>query len=493
LNLTVYFTLCKQWSLQAIKRKRIHTFGKTLFCVEERFTERLISVVGKEQILTGTAVRDRYHHVWKMDQPLDVLAVALPRTTGDVSKIMKLCHEYHQPVVIHGGLTNLVGGTETRAKDLVISLEKLNKIQEVDAESRTITVQAGVILENVQKAAIENGLLFPLNFGAKGSAQIGGILATNAGGLQVVRYGMARQLAVGLEAVLADGTVISSMKKLIKDNSGYDLKQLFIGSEGTLGIITRAVLRLVEKPGSRVSALAGLESYAQVVTFLKFMDQGLAGTLTSFELMWPQTYKALTTPPATVQPPLPYQYNYYVLLDSMGSDPEFDTRRLHHLLEQALERGIVQDAAPANSESDIIRFWTIREDVEPMINACNNIQQFDISLPIPMIGQTINEILETLHQMPEVERVFAFGHIADGNIHLVVGKNQQSSKLIDQINMKVYSPLKAVGGSISAEHGIGAHKKQYLHLSRSDQEIQLMKILKNSLDPFNILNPGKVL
>ncbi len=455
--------------------------------------EQLITAIGKGQVLTGHSVKERYHHIWKMDQPLNALAVALPRSTEEVSKILKICHKVLQTVVVHGGLTNLVGGTETDEHNLVISLEKMNRIEEVDTQSRTITVEAGVILENIQSAAKEAGLLFPLNFGAKGSAQMGGIIATNAGGLQVMRYGMTRQLVVGLEAVMADGTVISSMKKLIKDNSGYDLKQLFVGSEGTLGIVTCAVLRLVEKPNSRVSALAALSSYSQVVSLLKFMDRGLAGNLTSFELMWPQTYKALTSPPATVSPPLPYHHNFYVLLDSMGSDPKSDSERFHNLLEQALNEEIIEDAVPATSESDIIRFWTIREDVDPMVSKCRNTQQFDISLPIPLIGKIIEDIVNDLRQVPDVEEVFAFGHVADGNIHLVIGKSSQSTELINKINDLVYGPLKAVGGSISAEHGIGVHKKNYLSISRSDQEIQLMKIIKQAMDPKNILNPGKIL
>jgi FAD/FMN-containing dehydrogenase len=322
---------------------------------------------------------------------------------------------------------------------------------------------------------------------------MGGVIATNAGGLRVLRYGMTRQLVVGLEAVLADGTIVSSLKKLIKDNSAYDLKQLFIGSEGTLGVVTRAVLRLVEAPNSRISALAGIGSYDQVVAFLKFMDKGLAGTLSSFELMWPPTYKVLTTPPASVSPPLPYKYNYYVLFDSLGSNPKQDSIRFQSLLEEALNQGLIQDAVPAESATDIDRFWTIREDVAPMVSKCRHIQQFDISLPIPLIGKVVNQMVEDLYQIPEIEEVFTFGHVGDGNIHLVIGKSHQSEALINQINHRVYLPLKAIGGSISAEHGIGIHKKHYLHISRTSEEIQLMKTLKKTLDPRNILNPGKIL
>jgi len=455
--------------------------------------EKLTCALGKNHVLTGDVVKERYHHVWHMDQSLNARAVVLPHTTEEVSKALSICNHHRQPIVVHGGLTNLVGGTETNSNEVVISLEKMNAIEQVDAESRTITVQAGAILENVQQAAEKEGLLFPLNFGAKGSAQMGGIIATNAGGLRVLRYGMTRQLVVGLEAVLADGTVISSMKNLLKDNSAYDLKQLFIGSEGTLGVITRAVLRLVESPNSRISALAGLNDYDQVVTFLKFMDKGLAGTLSSFELMWKPTYQVLTTPPASVSPPLPYEYNYYVLLDSLGSDPILDPVRFQRLLEEAIELKIIQDAAPAESATDINRFWTIREDVAPMVAKCRHTQQFDISLPIPLIGEIVNQIVKDLSRIPKVEKVFTFGHVADGNIHFVIGKSEQSDTLINQINHTVYQPLASIGGSISAEHGIGVHKKDYLHISRSPEEIKLMGTLKMTMDPHNILNPGKIM
>ena len=453
----------------------------------------LVSILGERQVLTGDQLLNRSHHVWQMGQPLKALALVMPRSTRDVSEILKICNQYQQPVVMHGGLTNLVGNTETASHELVISLEKLKAIEEVDPISRTMTVQAGVILENAQLAAARNDLLLPLNFGAKGSAQMGGIISTNAGGLQVLRFGMTRQLVVGLEVVMADGTVISSMKKLIKDNSAYDLKQLFIGSEGTLGVITKAIIRLVEQPESQISALVATDSYEKVMAFLKYMDGGLAGTLSSFELMWPQTYKVLTTPPATVAAPLPYEYSYYVLLDSLGSDSKSDKHRMENLLEKALEHGLILDAVPAYSKSEVQRFWTIREDVQPMIDQCNNTQQFDISLPIPLIGQEVEKIVEQLNALPEVEKVFTFGHVADGNIHLVVGKSHQNEQLINRINDLVYQPLKQIYGSISAEHGIGLHKKRYLHFCRTKEEIALMKTLKRSLDPYNILNPGKIL
>ncbi len=449
--------------------------------------------IGKTLILTGEALRQRYTHIWRMDQPLNALAVLLPRTTSEVSEILKICHAHNQPVVVHGGLTNLVGSTEmTDGQEIVISMEKMNKIEEIDPKSRTMTVQAGVILENVQKAATKENLLFPLNYGAKGSAQIGGAISTNAGGLRVFRYGMTRNLVLGIEAVLADGTVISSLKKIIKDNSGYDIKQLFIGSEGTLGVVTKAVLKLVEAPKSRNSAWVGIQTYDKVVDFLKFMDSSLAGTLSGFELVWNSTFKAMTSPPSLMKPPLPYDYPYYVLLESLGSHQERDLAAFQALLEQALEAEIIADAAVAFTASDLEWFWRIREDVAVFIGQCENDQQYDVSLPIPSIGQYVTETVEKLYQIPEVNLVFPLGHVADGNIHFSVGKTEQSKELIAKVNEVIYQPLTALGGSVSAEHGIGLDKKAYLPLCRTPEELQLMKTLKLAMDPKGILNRGKI-
>lgn len=455
--------------------------------------ERLQDIIGKDNVLTGEYLKDRYNHIWRMDEPLKAKAILLPKTTKDISIILKLCNTYHQAIVIHGGLTNLVGSTETQEHEIIISTERMNQIEEVDEKSRTITVQAGAILERIQEAASEKGLLFPLSFGAKGSARMGGIISTNAGGLRVFRYGMTRNLVLGLEVVLADGTIISSMKKIIKDNSAYDLKQMFIGSEGTLGVITKAVMKLVEAPKSRVSAFVGINDYDRVVDFLKHMDSGLAGTLSSYELIWGDTYHAMTSPPALAKPPLPYDYEYYVLLDCLGSHQENDQERLEELLGEALERALIEDATIAKDSSDLNWFWTIREDVHVLKSQCIYDHHFDISMPIPRIGSTINEMQQKLKKLKNVQQIFTFGHIADGNIHFIIGKENKSKELSQKINDIVYRPLKNLGGSVSAEHGIGLDKKSYLHLCRTKEEIQLMKTLKKTLDPNGILNQGKVL
>ncbi len=453
----------------------------------------LIDNLGDGKVLTGDSVKERYSHIWKMEEPLQALAVVIAKSVKDVSTALKLCNETHTPVVVHGGLTNLVGSTETNGNEIVITLEKLNNIIELDESSRTITVESGVILEDIQFAAKNADLLFPLNFGAKGSAQIGGVISTNAGGLRVFRYGMTRALVLGLEAVLADGTIISSMKKIIKDNSAYDLKQMFIGSEGTLGVITKAVLKLVERPSSRVSAFVAFDEYQGVVDFLKYMDRGMAGTLSGYELIWGETYACMTSPPSAAKPPLAHGYNYYVLVEGLGSDQEADQNRLQSLLEKAFESEMIVDAALAHTESDLEWFWTIREDVHVVKSQCNNDQHFDISLPIPLIGSLIGEMKVGLQAIEGVERVFPFGHVADGNVHFIIGKVDTSDALKEEINDVIYNPLQAIGGSVSAEHGIGLHKKKYLHLCRSEAEIDLMHRLKKCYDPNGILNPGKVL
>lgn len=449
--------------------------------------------INPSQILVEADLKERYTHIWRMNETLNALAVVLPHTTEEVSKILKICHANNQPVVVHGGLTNLVGSTETKGNEIVISLEKMNVIEEVDEQSRTLTAGAGAILENVQNAAAEKNMLFPMNFGAKGSAQVGGIISTNAGGLKVLRYGMTRNLVAGLEVVLADGTIISSLKKIIKDNSAYDLKQLFIGAEGTLGVITKAVLRLTEAPSSRTSAFVAFNDYEKVVAFLKYMDGGLSGTLSSFELIWKETYQVMTSPPALVKPPLPQHYNYYVLCEGLGSDQGKDQQLMEDLLEQAFEKEMIEDAAIAYTEADLNWFWSIREDVHVVKSAAPNDHHFDISLPIPEIGRTIECISKQLHVLPGVSQVFAFGHVADGNIHYIIGKDNKSAELKRKIDEIVYTPLKDLGGSISAEHGIGLDKKAYLSYSRTAEEIALMRTLKNALDPKGILNPDKVL
>lgn len=453
----------------------------------------LAEIVGEQQLLTHGAEKTRFTHIWKTAIPLQAVAVVLPQTTEQLSAIMQLCYANNQKVVVHGGLTNLVGATQTAGNEVVITLEKMNTIEEVDEKSRTITVQSGVILEHAINAAAEKNLLLPLSFGAKGSAHVGGVVSTNAGGLRVFRYGMTRQMILGLEAVLPDGTIISSLKKIIKDNSGYDLKQLFIGAEGTLGIVTRVIFRLQEKPQSRVSAFVAVTNYEDVIGLLKHMEKGLAGSLTGFELMWQRTYQGMTNQSTGYPPPLPDHYPYYVFIESMGNDRKADLDRLEQLTSQALENELIADGVLAQSERELQNIWRIREDVSVLADQAPFDQHFDISLPLPVIGSEVDTAIEKLSEFPFVEKIFPFGHVADGNIHFIIGKNENSPDIIQQINDVIYANLAKNKGSVSAEHGIGIDKKAYLSTSRSKEEINLMRLMKKTLDPKNLLNPGRII
>lgn len=455
--------------------------------------EELREKLGPAKVLTGEDVKERHYHIWHMGEGLNAKAVLLPNSTAEISQICKICNKNNQEVIVFGGLTNLVGSTETKGHEIIISMERMNQIQETDALSRTMTVQAGVILENIHLEAKKHELLFPLNFGARGTAQIGGCISNNAGGLRVLKFGMTRALILGLEAVLMDGTIISSMKKIVKDNSAYDLKQMFIGSEGTLGIVTRAVLKLIEAPSSRNSAFLAFDKYENVVAFLKFIDKELAGALSGFEVIWKNSYEVMTSKNSLNKPPLPHGHKYYVLVESLGSDQENDREQLQSIVEQTIVNENAADAVMAFTESDLNWFWNIREDVKVLAEQAKYDQHFDVSAPIAEMGSYVDKVEEAINGMDEVVAAYPFGHLADGNIHFIVAKNNNDEKLKNSINDIVYNPLTALGGSVSAEHGIGLHKKKYLALCRTEEEIKLMKTLKKSFDPKALLNPGKVL
>ena len=455
--------------------------------------DKLKEIVGEDSVLSDGKEKSRFDHIWKTDIPTNAIAVVFPKDTGELSSIMKVCFENNQKVLVQGGLTNLVGSTKTFKDEIIISLDRMNKIEEIDEKSRTITLQSGVIVEDAINAANEKDLLLPLNFGAKGSAQIGGVVSTNAGGLRVLKYGMTRGLVLGLEAVLSNGEVISSMKKVIKDNSGYDVKQLFIGSEGTLGIVTKVIFKLEEKPESRCSALVALNNYENVINLLKFIEKGLSGTLTGFELMWNETYKTMLNSSENYSPLLPTTYPFYVFIESLGSNLSNDFDKLSELISVAAEQNLIEDALLAQNEREQKIIWDMREDVSVLAKKSKFDQHFDISLPIPVIEREVQIATKKLKKLSFIEHVFTFGHVADGNIHFIIGKNDNSKENTEKINQIIYSNLKENGGSVSAEHGIGLDKKKYLYTSRSSEEINLMKTLKKILDPKKILNPGRVI
>ncbi|GIT33461.1 MAG: oxidoreductase [Gammaproteobacteria bacterium] len=382
-------------------------------------------------------------------------------------------------------------GTRTSADQLILSLERMNSIEEIDPVGRTLTCQSGVTLQNIQEKAESENMIFPLDLGARGSCSIGGNISTNAGGNRVIRYGMTRDSVLGIEAVTSDGTILSSMNRMIKNNAGYDLKQLFIGTEGTLGIVTRCVLRLREAPISQNTALVGIEDFPSIVKFLKHIDSGLGGNMSAFEVMWKEFYEMVPNSLDEKSLPLKKNIPYYVLVESMGSDQVKDEEHFESLLQKALEDSVIVDAVLAKSEKERKALWAFRDDVEKQAQYGPTVM-FDVSLPINEMEEYVSKVDLNLQKHWKEFHHIVWGHLADGNLHLVVGTGNLESDTIQKIENSVYEPLERIGGSISAEHGIGLEKKPYLHLSRSEAEINYMKALKDTFDPKGILNPGLI-
>lgn len=430
---------------------------------------------------TAVVVEDRP----SPDAPKVVLR---PRTTEDVSAMLAMCHAARQTVVPWGGLTGLVGGADCRPDDVALSLQLMNGIEEIDALAQTMTVKAGTPLITVQHAADAQGLFFPLDLGARGSATIGGNIATNAGGNRVLRYGMMRDLVLGLEAVLADGSVVSSMAALLKNNTGLDPKHLFIGTEGTLGIVTRAVLRLWPKAERTETAFIACPGVDAMIRTMRRLNGALSGRLTSFEGMWPEFYRQVTKP-GRAAAPLPDGHACYALVEAGfgSSDPPL----LEELLGGTLAEGLVEDAVIAQSESQRAAFWDVRDGVHYLYK--DGIDRHnDVSVPISAIGAYVKEVHANLAARAPGCEHFTFGHIGDGNVHFSIG-GVSDAATADLVDSCIYGPLPRHRGSVSAEHGIGLKKRGKLHLSRSPHEIAVMAAVKRALDPDDILNPGKIL
>jgi len=451
--------------------------------------QQIESVVGAAGILTGKALAGRSAGVWS-DGELKAMALVRPATTAEVSAVMKLCHAAGQSVVPSGGMTGLAGGHVSTSTDILLSSERMNRIESVDAHSRCMTVEAGAILQAVQEAAADAGLMFALDLGARASCTIGGNIATNAGGVRVLRYGMMREQVLGLEVVLADGTVVSSMFKVLKNNTGYDPRQMFLGSEGTLGIVTRAVLRLHEAPIAVETAILAVPCWDKVMSLLRYFDAALPGALGAYEVLWRDHYQLNTGPYSSVDAPLDADEPYYVLMDAFISDADQGHENLQNLLMTALEQGDISDGALASSETERGKFWQIRERFEPEQTKFGLIYGYDVSLPLKAMETYVDEVRASLQQRFADAELLAYGHIGDGNLHFSIYPGEQRDRAA--VDEMVYFPLRALQGSVSAEHGIGLEKKAYLGYTRSDAEIELMRNTKRMMDPANILNPGKI-
>ena len=459
---------------------------------KESLIATIHSRLGDKGVLTEASLKEKH----KADASGDVAAnlpaaVFRPASTEEVAYVLQTCHEHGQPIAIQGGLTGLSAGAIPETAELALSLERMSGIEEIDSGSMTMTVMAGTPLQSIQEAAQNAGLDFPLDLGSRGTCNIGGNVSTNAGGNQVIRFGMTRALILGLEAVLADGTVISSMNKMLKNNAGYDLKQLFIGTEGTLGIVTRVVLRLYPQLESRCTALCALDDLDDVINLLHLTNRSMAGLLSSFEVMWANYYDYVLDNVPALQSPLDEKYNIYVLMEIEGSNQEKDSQAYQDMLESALESGLIKDAAIAQSEKEAASFWRIRDGVADLLPLLAKSANFDIGVPISKMREFLDEADTRLKKAFPGINIHVFGHLGDSNLHYLASTEGKTDK--ERIYDIIYELIGEFGGSVTAEHGIGKIKRKYLGYSRSENEIQLMRQLKQTLDPKGILNPDRVI
>jgi len=454
--------------------------------------EKLRDIVGAANVLTAPQDTRPYFTDWRRQYSGSAECVVRPASTAEVAAVVRLCAEAGVAIVPQGGNTGLSGGSVPtgQAREVVLALGRMNRIRELDRLNDTITVEAGCVLANVQRAAEDAGRLFPLSLAAEGSCQIGGNLSTNAGGVNVLRYGSARDQVLGLEVVLADGRIWEGLRGLRKDNTGYDLKQLFLGAEGTLGIITAAVLRLHPKPSATSTAWIALERAQNAIELLGFLHERLGERLSAFELLSRNCVEAVLAFAPGTQEPLAAVHPWYVLAELADSGDERPLReQVEKALVDAAERGAIADAALAQSGEQARALWRIRETV-PEAQFTN--VKHDISVPISRVAQFIERADARLAaRFPDV-RVFAFGHVGDGNVHYNVGPEQLVAER-SAVNRIVYDTVAELGGSISAEHGLGQLKREEIRSHKSALELELMRTLKRALDPRGLLNPGKVL
>ena len=446
--------------------------------------------LGEESVRTVPDIPARNQSDAAAEATVEPLALLLPRTTQDVSAALALCHAAGQAVVPQGGMTGLVDASRPEEQEIAISLEKMTGIEEIDTVSGTISACAGTPLQVIQDAADEAGKMVGIDLGARGSCTIGGNVATNAGGNSVLRFGMTRANVRGLEAVLADGRIVRSNSKMIKNNTGFDWSQLLIGSEGTLGIVTRVTLALHPRPAAIATALAMVPDTETALAVLRDLSARLPGGLLVFEALWKEFYE-ISTCKMGLSAPFPAEDAVYLLIEAPEASPSGTD--LLEALHKNMETGLVTEAAIAQSEGDRKRFWALRESVYEHRTMFPPPVGFDVSFSLDRMGEAVNLLRSRIEAgFPGVAWV-VFGHLADSNIHVNVMPESTSPETRRQVEELVYGVVGEMCGSISAEHGIGRMKAPYLHLTRSAEEIRLMREIKKALDPKRILSPGRVL
>lgn len=438
----------------------------------------------------SNTIDDRYLHDWSGLTRGTPQEVARPRDTAEVAQLVERCHAQRQKITVQGGLTGLAGGAVPGDGDVVLNLERMNAIEHIDELEGVMLVQAGVTLEQVQNAAAQAGWYFPVDLGARGSCQVGGNAATNAGGDRVLRYGTMRDSVLGLEVVLADGTVLDSMTRLVKNSSGLDLRFLFIGSEGTLGVITRLVLKLQPAPGPAATALVALPDLPAVAKLLRHLKRSLGPVLCAYEFMSQRFIREVVTL-CGLKCPIDDEAAWFVLVEAQGALGQDVEAILQDALEKAMEDELVVDCAIASSLSDNADFWRLRQSIPELLTHLKPTINFDVGLPWSETTGFIERVdAQLAERFPQATHLF-FGHLGDNNIHLMTGPHAPERH--DEVEGIVYSELVGHNGTVSAEHGIGFLKKPYLGHTRSEAQRALLRLLKSSLDPLDTLNPGRVI
>jgi FAD/FMN-containing dehydrogenase len=463
--------------------------------------ERLVEIVGKDHVLTG-ADTARFHKDWMGMYFADPIAVVRPASTEEVSRVVKLANETKTAVVPVSGNTGLAGGVSGKGQ-ILVSMERMNKIHEVRKEARLAIVDAGVILSDIHAAAEAEGLVFPLTFGARGTALIGGNLATNAGGSNVVRYGNTRDLCLGVEVVLPTGEIADLMSELHKDNSGYNLKHLVIGAEGTLGLITKAVLKLSPKPLAYATAMVAAPSIAASLELLNRLQDETGGAVEAFEFM-PRAYveRHLEISPTAREPfDEPYDVNIMVEIGTTiaqkaqpGDDGQIPlTAEFENILGELFESGAIVDANVAQNEAQRQAMWERREAAAEVVLTHSPLINHDIAVPLDKVAAFIEKMDERLPQIDEGASTMIVSHLGDGNVHYAVWGKSQDPQVHDAITQAVEDTTLELGGSFSAEHGIGVSKLPSMARRKDKISLAAMRAIKQALDPNNIMNPGKVL
>ena len=461
------------------------------------FHDRLRAVVGASRVLTGAADLAPYCTDWRGRYTGKASCVVLPGTTDEVAAVVGICAEAGAPIVPQGGNTGLCGGATPIGGEVVINLRRMNRIRGIDADNNSITVEAGCTLHAVQEAAKTADRLFPLSLAAEGSATIGGNLATNAGGVQVLRYGNARELTLGLEVVLADGRIWNGLRALRKDNTGYDLKHLFIGAEGTLGLITAATLKLFPRPRAQATAWVAVPDPAAAVGLLARLRDAAGDNVTAFEIVGRPALELVLKHIPNARDPLAGKPAWQVLIELSGACDDLSAS-LEQALQEAAADGLVDDAALAAGEAQTAALWALRENVSEAQKIEGVSIKHDIAVPVSRIAEFIARAdTALLKAFPQV-RIVCFGHIGDGNLHYNQSKSdvQSNSEFIGQteaVNRIVHDLVHDLGGSISAEHGLGQLKREEVLRYKSETEMGLMRAVKQALDPRGLMNPGKLL